>query len=100
MAVGDGHKFMTFLDLCDLKQLVNQPTHLRGHILDFIPTPIDQDTIVDVKMCDIRLVKCSIAFARQVAHIPNKVRYRRYHSIHMSDFCSDLKKDFLRQIPC
>ena len=39
--VGDGYKFMTFLDLCDLKQLVNQPTHLHGHILDLILSPSD-----------------------------------------------------------
>ena len=50
--VGDGYKFMTFLDSCDLKQLVNQPTHLHGHILDLILSPSDQDTIVDVKICD------------------------------------------------
>ena len=95
---------MTFLDLCDLKQLVNQPTHLRGHILDLILSPSDQDTIVDIKICDFvsdhTLVKCSMAFPHQVAHIPSKIQYRRYHRIHMSDFCSDLKKYFLRQIPC
>ena len=42
-------------------------------------------------MSDHALVKCSVAFPRQVAHIPNKVQYRRYHCISMSDFCSDLK---------
>ena len=95
VTVGDGHKFMTFLDSCDLKQLVNQPTHLRSHILDLILSPSDQDTIVDVKICDFvsdhALVKCSIAFPRQVAYILSKIQYKRYHSIHMSDFHSDLK---------
>ena len=80
--VGDGYKFMTFLDSCDLKQLVNQPTHLHGHILDLILSTSDQDT-VDVKISDFvsdhALVKCSIAFPHQVAHIPNKGQYRRYH---------------------
>ena len=38
--VGDGYKFMTCLDSCDLKQLVNQPTHLHGHILDLIYLPV------------------------------------------------------------
>ena len=36
---GDGYKFMTFLDSCDLKQFVNQPTHLLGHTLDLILSP-------------------------------------------------------------
>ena len=57
--------------------------------------PVIQDTIVDVKFCnfvsDHALVKCSIAFPHQVAHIPNKVQYRRYHHINMSDIHSDLK---------
>ena len=39
--VGDGYKYMTFFDSCDLKQLVNQPTHQHGHILDLIPSPSD-----------------------------------------------------------
>ena len=86
---------MTFLDSCDLKQLVNQPTQLHGHILDLILSPSDRDTIVDVKICDIvsdhALVKCSIVFPRQVAHIPSKVQYRRYYRINMANFHSDLK---------
>ena len=86
---------MTFLDSCDLKQLVNQPTHLHGHILDLILSPIDKDTIVDVKICDfvsyLTLVKCSSAFPCQGARIPSKVQYRRYRHINMSDIGSDLK---------
>ena len=94
-SLGDGSKFMTFLESCDLKKLDNQPTHLHCHILDLILSPSDQDTIVDVKICDFvsdhALVKCSIALPHQVAHIPSKVQYRRYHRINFSDFCSDLK---------
>ena len=93
--VGDGHKFFTFLDLCDMKQVVNKPTHLHGHILDLILSLSDQNTIADVKICDFvsdhALVKCTAAFPCQVAHTPNIVQYRRYHRINMSDFCSDRK---------
>ena len=28
---GDGYKFMTFLDLCDLKQLINLTICIRSH---------------------------------------------------------------------
>ena len=93
--VGDSYKFMTCLDSCDLTQLVNQPTHLHGHIFDLILSPSDQDAIVDIKICDFvsdhALVKCLIAFPHQVAHIQSKVQYRRYHHINMTDFRSDLK---------
>ena len=30
----------------------SQPTHLHGHILNLILSPSDQDTIVDIKICD------------------------------------------------
>ena len=93
--VGDGNKFTTFLDSCDLKQLVDKPTHLHGHILDVILSPSNQDTIADVKICDFvsdhALVKCLVTFSCQVAHTPNIVQYRRYHRINMSDFRLDLK---------
>ena len=64
-------------------------------MLDLTLSPSDQDTIVDVKICDFvsdhALVKCTIDFPHQVAHTPNIVQYRRYHRIKMSDFRSDLK---------
>ena len=63
---GNGYKCMTFLDSCDLKQLVSQPTLLHGHILDLILSPSDHDAIRDVKIGDFvsdhALVKCSISF--------------------------------------
>ena len=92
---GGGYKFMTFLDSCDLKQFVNQPTHLLGHTLDLILSPSDQDTIINVKIGDFvsdhALVKCPIILPHQATHTQNKIKYRRYHRINMSDFCSDLK---------
>ena len=100
---GDGYKFMTFLDSCDLKQLAKQPTHLHGHTLDLILSPGDQDTIVDVKICDFvsdhALVKCSIVLPHQAAHTPNKVQYKRYHRINMSNFRSDLKNTSFVKFP-
>ena len=65
--------------------------------------PSNQDTIVDVKICDFisdqALFKSSITFPHQVAHIPNKIQYRRYHCINMSDFRSDLKNTSLIKPP-
>ena len=94
---------MTCFDSCDLKQLVNQPIHLHGHILDLILSPSIQDTIADVQIwhfvSDHALVKCLIAVPHQVAHIPSKVKYRRYHRINMSDFRSDLKNTSFIKFP-
>ena len=86
---------MTFLDSDDLKQFINQPTHMHGHILDLILSPSDQDTIIDVTIGDFvsdhALVKCSIVLPHEAAYIPNKVKYRRFHCINMSNFRYDLK---------
>ena len=71
--------------------------------MDLILSPSDQDTIVNVKICNVvsdhALVKYTIAFPRQVAHTPNKVQYRRYHHINMPDFCSDLKNTSFVKCP-
>ena len=68
---------------------------MHGHTLDLILSLSDQDTIAEVKICDFvsdhALVKCSIVLPHQAAHIPNKVQYRRYHHINISNFYSDLK---------
>ena len=97
---------MTFLDSCDLKQFVNQPTHLHGHTLDLIISPSNQDTIVDVKIGDFvsdhALVKCSIILPHQAVHTPNKIQYyyyRRYHRINMSNFRSELKNTSFVKYP-
>ena len=99
---GDGYKFITFLDSCDLKQFVNQPTHLLGHTLDLILSPSDQDTIIDTIgdfVSDHALVKCSSIVPHQAAHTQNKVKYRRYHRINMSNFHSDLKNNSFVKSP-
>ena len=33
----------------------------------------------------------NVQLPSQVAHIPNKIQYNRYHHINMSDFCYDVK---------
>ena len=37
---GDGEKFLNLAESCNLEQLVAHPTHLHGHILDLILSPI------------------------------------------------------------
>ena len=37
---GEGEKFLNQVESCNLKQLVAHPTHLHGHILDLILSPI------------------------------------------------------------
>ena len=54
--VGDGYKIMTFLDSCGLKQLVNQPPHLHGHILDLILSPVIKIPLLMLKFVILYLI--------------------------------------------
>ena len=89
--VGDGHKFITFLDLCDLKQSINLLICMVTYWTSFYPPVTRTLLLMSNFVTDHALVKCTVAFPYQVAHTPNRVQYRRYHRINMSDFHSDLK---------
>ena len=91
----DSYKLESLLDSCNLTQSVNNTTHLLGHILDFILSPIDQDMCVHVDICefisDHAAIKCAIHFPSSLANCQKRISYRRYHRINMSNFRSDLK---------
>ena len=42
----DSHKLKALLESCNLRQSVNNTTHLHGHILDLILSPSDQDMCI------------------------------------------------------
>ena len=54
------------LESCNLKQSVNNTTHIHCHILDLILSPSDQDVCVHVDICefisDYAVIKCAINF--------------------------------------
>ena len=84
--------FLSQIDACKLNQLVNQSTHLHGHILDLILTPNGQHGSHEVKMCefvsDHVVIKCSIDFP--CPKMP-KITYQRYHHIDMDALRTDLQ---------
>ena len=48
----DIHKLKALLESCNLRQSVNNATHLHGHILDLILPPSNQDMCVHVDICE------------------------------------------------
>ena len=84
------------LEPCNLRQSVNNTTHLHSHILDLILSPNDQDVCVHVDICefisDHAVIKCAINFSSSPATCQTRISYRRYYCINMSDFRSDLKE--------
>ena len=91
---GDGGKFLSLLETCNLSQSVTQPTHLHGHILDLILSPNNQHDKLHVKICefisDHAIIKCTIVFPPPVVQM-NQVTFRKYHRIDMTAFKIDLK---------
>ena len=92
----DSHKLKSLLESYNLRQSVNNTTHLHGHILDLILSPSNQDVCVHVDICefisDPAVIKCAINFPSSLATCQSRISYRRYHHINMSDFQSDLKE--------
>ena len=92
----DSHKLKALLESCNLRQSINNTTHVHGHILDLILSPSDQDVCVHVDICefisDHAVIKCAIDFPSSLATCQTRISYRRYHRINMSDFRSDLKE--------
>ena len=85
-------KFLNLLDISNLLQSVNKPTHLLGHILDLILSQSDSNFISAVTVGDLisdhTLVKCHLDFACSVLLKVSSISYCRYHKIDMQK-CSD-----------
>ena len=92
----DSHKLKALLESCNLRQSVNNTTHLHGHILDLFLSPSDQDVCVQVDICefisDHAVTKCATDFLSSLANCQKTISCRRYHCINMSNFRSDLMK--------
>ena len=92
----DSHKLKALLESCNLRQSVNNTTHLYGHILDLILSPSDQDMCVHVDICEFishyAVSKCAIDIPSPPATCQTRISCRRYHDINMSDFWSDHKE--------
>ena len=60
----DSHKLKVLLESCNLRQSVNNTTHLHGHILDLILSPSGQDMCVHVDIYEfisnLAVIKCAI----------------------------------------
>ena len=95
----DSHELKTLLESCNLKQSVNNTTHLHSHILSYLILSSDQDMCVHVDICefisDHVAIKCAIDVPSSPATCQTRIFNRRYHRINMSDFRSDLKKCLL-----
>ena len=81
--------------------LPHPPTHSRGHILDVIITPSEDDLVDGIVVRDPTLsdhfsVHCTLKLSKPRAEQHN-IRYRKLRSIDMSALCKGLRDSIVLQ---
>ena len=78
----------------NLTQLVSQPTHIKGHILDLVltnsPTHVSDCTVSTYRLSDHFIVNFSIRLMRPPTE-KKQISFRRYAALDVDSFCEDLQ---------
>ena len=85
------------LDICNLDQFVNSPTHSKGHILDLVIARSSDNLInsvhVDCLMTDHVSILCSLNLKKPPL-LKQRISYRKLKEINHERFASDIVKSF------
>ena len=93
-------KFNKILEMFNLQQHVNGPTHKRGHTLDLIMTRIGDRLVTNIEIHDPMLsdhlaVSCTLQLEKPPLERV-EIKYRRLRNIDMDSFNNDLRNLNLR----
>ena len=92
---GDVDQLKTLLNDHDLVQLVDMPTHKRGHVLDWVIVRRDAsclslETVEDIALSDHSAIYCSVNVRRPTAR-KRLVTSRSLRAMNSTDFQADIK---------
>ena len=92
---GDVDQLKTLLNDHDLVQLVDMPTHKRGHVLDWVIVRRDAsclslETLEDIALSDHSAIYCSVNVRRPTAR-KRLVTSRNLRAMNSTDFQADIK---------
>ena len=92
---GDVDQLKTLLNDHDLVQLVDMPTHKRGHVLDWVIVRRDAsclslETVEDIALSDHSAIYCSVNVRRPAAR-KRLVTSRNLRAMNSTDFQADIK---------
>ena len=92
---GDVDQLKTLLNDHDLVQLVDMPTHKRGHVLDWVIVRRDAsclsvETVEDIALSDHSAIYCSVNVRRPTAR-KRLVTSRNLRAMNSTDFQADIK---------
>ncbi|XP_060554994.1 uncharacterized protein LOC132715902 [Ruditapes philippinarum] len=103
----DAQNFLSILNTFGLKQLVNEPTHVAGHILDVVITRENENVVSDIKITDPgfktsngKVTRDHFAILMKVnvskpPPIRKTVTYRKSRDINIEDFKADIRSSEL-----
>ncbi|XP_071484957.1 uncharacterized protein [Diadema antillarum] len=93
-------KLRDMLESCGLKQVVSQPTHIRGHTLDLLIVREDDDIVSNVSVLPtMPSDHAAIVFTAALVRPPltkKEIRFRKLHSIDYTRFSEDVKSCFAK----
>ena len=98
------NEFMSLLDINNMSNYVQMPTHISGHILDLALTPVGVDLInrVEVSSIDHRISDHAlITFELDViepATYSKKIAFRSYRGLNMREATSIIEDDLLSAV--
>ena len=94
--------FNNLLECYDLKQHINEPTHIHGHILDIILKPnyeLDNISVNKLLLSDHFLIYCEMSNVRCATESSKTISYRKLN-INNEAFTKDIIDNFEKQPNC
>ena len=97
-------EFMRLLDTNNLSNHVSMPTHISGHILDLVLSPVGADLVdcvevspIDHKISDHALVTFRLAMIRPTTH-SKMITFRSYRGVNAREVTSFIRDDLVSTV--
>ena len=97
-------EFMSLLDINNMSNYVQVPTHISGHILDLVLTPVGADLVnrvevspIDHKISDHALITFELDVIGPTTYSKN-ITFRRYRGLNVREATSIIENDLLSTV--
>ena len=97
-------EFMSLLDINNMSNYVQVPTHISGHILNLVSTPVDVDLVnrvevspIDHKISDLALITFELDVVGPATY-SMKITFRSYRGLNVREAASINENDLLRTV--
>ena len=95
------NEFMSLLDINNMSNYVQVPTHISGHILDLVLTPVGVDRVevapIDHKISDHALITFELDVVGPATY-SKKITFRSYRGLNVREAASIIENDLLSTV--